>query len=106
MDEMGYPVVLKPVVGSWGRLIARATDTDSARSLLEHKAALPSFQHHIYYLQRYVEKNGRDIRSFVVGEQWVLPPSTVTQAARSSSTIGAVGSRLGTAHVIAPMPTN
>ena len=50
MDEMGYPVVLKPVVGSWGRLIARATDTDSARSLLEHKAALPSFQHHIYYL--------------------------------------------------------
>ncbi len=36
----------------------------------------------------------------------VLPPSTVTQAARSSSTIGAVGSRLGTAHVIARMLTN
>ena len=36
----------------------------------------------------------------------VLPPSTVTQAARSSSTIGVVGSRLGTAHVIAPMLTN
>ena len=43
-ERIGYPVVLKPVVGSWGRLIARATDTDSARSLLEHKAALPSFQ--------------------------------------------------------------
>jgi len=39
-------------------------------------------------------------------DKLVLPPSTVTQAARSSSTIGAVGSRLGTAHVIAPMLTN
>lgn len=90
MESMGYPVVLKPVVGSWGRLIARATDTDSARSLLEHKAALPSFQHHIYYLQRYVEKHGRDIRSFVVGEQCIAAIVRVSADWRTNTARGAV----------------
>jgi [lysine-biosynthesis-protein LysW]--L-2-aminoadipate ligase len=69
MEAMGFPVVLKPVVGSWGRLVARADDRDAAESLLEHRAALPSYMHHVYYLQRYIDKGGCDIRAFVVGEQ-------------------------------------
>ncbi len=69
MEAMGFPVVLKPVVGSWGRLVARADDRDAAESLLEHRAALPSYMHHVYYLQRYVDKGGYDIRAFVVGER-------------------------------------
>ena len=69
MEAMGFPVVLKPVVGSWGRLVARADDRDAAESLLEHRAALPSYMHHVYYLQRYVDKGGCDIRAFVVGER-------------------------------------
>lgn len=67
MEDMGFPLVLKPVVGSWGRLVARAYDRDQAESLLEHRAALPSPQHHVYYVQRYVEKGGFDLRAFVVG---------------------------------------
>ncbi len=69
MEAMGFPVVLKPVVGSWGRLVARADDRDAAESLLEHRAALPSYMHHVYYLQRYVDKGGYDVRAFVVGER-------------------------------------
>jgi [lysine-biosynthesis-protein LysW]--L-2-aminoadipate ligase len=69
MEAMGFPVVLKPVVGSWGRLVARADHRDAAESLLEHRAALPSYMHHVYYLQRYIDKGGSDIRAFVVGEQ-------------------------------------
>jgi [lysine-biosynthesis-protein LysW]--L-2-aminoadipate ligase len=69
MEAMGFPVVLKPVVGSWGRLVARADDRDAAESLLEHRAALPSYMHHVYYLQRYVDKGGFDVRAFVVGER-------------------------------------
>lgn len=92
MEAMGYPVVLKPVVGSWGRLIARASDTDTARSLLEHKAALPSFQHHIYYLQRYVEKNGRDIRSFVVGDRCIAAIVRTGSDWRTNTARGAVAS--------------
>lgn len=71
MQAMGFPVVLKPVVGSWGRLVARADDRDAAESLLEHRAALPSYMHHVYYLQRYVDKGGYDVRAFVVGERVV-----------------------------------
>jgi len=71
MEAMGFPVVLKPVVGSWGRLVARADDRDAAESLLEHRAALPSYMHHVYYLQRYVDKGGYDVRAFVVGERVV-----------------------------------
>lgn len=71
IEEMGYPVVLKPVVGSWGRLLAKINDRDAAEALLEHKSTLGSYQHSIFYLQEYVHKPGRDIRVFVVGEQAV-----------------------------------
>ena len=40
IEEMGYPVVLKPVQGSWGRMISRINDRDAAEAILEHKATL------------------------------------------------------------------
>jgi len=69
IESFGYPVVMKPAVGSWGRLIARINDAASAEALLEHKQVLGSYHHSIYYIQEYVEKPGRDIRSFVVGDK-------------------------------------
>jgi [lysine-biosynthesis-protein LysW]--L-2-aminoadipate ligase len=68
-DELGYPCVLKPVVGSWGRLLAKATDRSTAEALIEHKATLGGVNHQIFYIQEYVEKPGRDIRAFVIGEE-------------------------------------
>ena len=67
IEEMGYPVVLKPTVGSWGRLMARINDRDAAEAVLEHRETLGSAQQHVYYVQEYIEKPGRDIRVFVVG---------------------------------------
>ena len=90
MGSMGYPVVLKPIVGSWGRLIARATDADSAQALLEHKAALGGHQHQIYYLQRYIDKGERDIRSFVVGDRCVAAISRTSKHWRTNTARGAV----------------
>jgi len=69
MEAFGYPVVLKPVIGSWGRLLAKVTDRAAAEALLEHKEVLGGFQHQLFYLQEYVEKPGRDVRVFVVGER-------------------------------------
>ena len=66
IEELGYPVVLKPVVGSWGRLLARINDRDAAEAVLEHKETLGSYQHSIVYIQEYIQKPGRDIRAFVV----------------------------------------
>jgi [lysine-biosynthesis-protein LysW]---L-2-aminoadipate ligase len=71
IEEMGYPVVLKPAVGSWGRLLAKVNDRDAAEALLEHKTTLGSYHHSIFYIQKYVEKKGRDIRTFVVGDECI-----------------------------------
>ena len=71
IEELGYPVVLKPAVGSWGRLLAKVNDRESAEAILEHKTVLGSYHHSIFYIQKYVEKQGRDIRSFVVGNECI-----------------------------------
>lgn len=89
IEEIGYPVVLKPVMGSWGRLLAKLNDRDAAEALLEHKAVLGSYQHSIFYIQEYVEKPGRDIRVVVIGEKPVAAmyrnsPHWITNAARGS----------------------
>ena len=69
MEAMGYPVVIKPAVGSWGRLMAKVNDRESAEAVLEHKLALG--HDFPYYIQEFVEKPGRDIRALVVGEETV-----------------------------------
>jgi len=71
IEEMGYPVVMKPVVGSWGRLLAKINDRDAAEALLEHKEHLGSYYHSIFYIQKYIKKPGRDIRAFVVGDETI-----------------------------------
>src|SRR5436309_11533633 len=69
IEAMGYPVVLKPMVGSWGRLLAKINDRDAAEAVLEHKETLGSYQHGIFYIQEYVNKPARDIRAIVVGDR-------------------------------------
>ena len=71
MDDIGYPLVLKPVIGSWGRLLAKINDREAAEAILEHKEVLGSFYHSVFYIQEYVQKPGRDIRTFVIGDQTV-----------------------------------
>jgi len=71
IEKIGYPVVLKPLHGSWGRLLAKINDRDAAEAILEHKHTLGSYEHSIFYIQEYIEKPGRDIRSFVVGDETV-----------------------------------
>ncbi len=69
IEQIGYPVVIKPVIGSWGRLLAKINDRDAAEAVLEHKATLGSAQHSVFYIQEYIEKPGRDIRAIVVGDR-------------------------------------
>ena len=68
IEAMGYPCVLKPVVGSWGRLLAKVANREMAESLIEHKATL-GVNHQVFYIQEYINKPGRDIRAFVVGDE-------------------------------------
>ena len=87
IEGMGYPVVLKPGVGSWGRLLSKVNDREAAEAVLEHKQVLGSYHHSIYYIQEYVEKHGRDIRAFVVGDETICAiyrtsPHWITNTAR------------------------
>jgi [lysine-biosynthesis-protein LysW]--L-2-aminoadipate ligase len=70
IEALGYPCVLKPVVGSWGRLLAKIENREMAETLIEHKASL-GVQHQVFYVQEYIDKPGRDIRAFVVGDETI-----------------------------------
>ena len=71
IERLGYPAVLKPTVGSWGRLLSKVNDRDAAEAILEHKETLGSYHHSIFYIQEYVKKPGRDIRAFQVGAETI-----------------------------------
>ena len=62
IESFGYPCVLKPVIGSWGRLMAKIESRSAAEAILEHKATLGHYEHKVFYIQEYIEKGGRDIR--------------------------------------------
>ncbi|SEK99948.1 lysine biosynthesis protein LysX [Haloferax larsenii] len=66
VEEFGYPCVLKPVVGSWGRLMAKIDSEAAAEAILEHKATLGNYEHKVFYIQEFVEKPGRDIRVLAI----------------------------------------
>lgn len=69
LDFIGYPALIKPLVGSWGRLVVQLPDRASAEGVLEYAAALPGPQSHLGYVQELIEKPDRDIRVIVVGGQ-------------------------------------
>jgi [lysine-biosynthesis-protein LysW]--L-2-aminoadipate ligase len=92
IEEMGFPVVLKPAVGSWGRLLSKINDRETAIGILEHKKMLGSYHHHTYVIQEYIEKKNRDIRSIVVGNVCVAAiyrqsEHWITNAARGAESI-------------------
>src|SRR5947209_5944934 len=92
IETLGYPAVLKPPVGSWGRLLAKINDREAAEAVLEHKEILGSYHHSIFYIQEYVPKpHGGDIRAFVVGDSVVgasyrSSEHWITNVARGAST--------------------
>ena len=70
LNKFGYPTIIKPTIGSWGRLIALLRDSDAAKAVIEDREHMfPLYQ--IYYLEEFVDRPPRDIRAIVVGESVV-----------------------------------
>ncbi|MBS7246993.1 MAG: lysine biosynthesis protein LysX [Candidatus Jordarchaeales archaeon] len=90
LEKIGYPSVIKPLIGSWGRLVAILNDPSSAKAILETRETLGDSIHKIYYLQEYVNHNSRDLRVFVVGDEVVaaMYRYTIPGDWRSNATIG------------------
>ncbi len=89
LDDIGYPAVLKPPVGSWGRLLAKVDDREEAEQILEHKSALGSPLHSVFYIQEYIHKPGRDVRALVVGDDLVAAMYRVSDDWRTNAARGA-----------------
>jgi len=92
IEMLGYPAVLKPTTGSWGRLLARINDRDAAEAVLEHQETLGSYQHHIHYAQEYIAKPSRDIRAFVVGDRTICAIYRASEHWVTNTARGAVAS--------------
>jgi len=89
MEELHYPVVLKPVIGSWGRLSALIKDRDMARAILEDREHMfPLYQ--VYYLQEFIQRPPRDIRSFVIGGETVAAIYRISESGdwRTNTALG------------------
>jgi len=70
LESKGYPMVLKPTVGSWGRMIALLKDRDSAEGVMESRERMyPIYQ--VYYLEEFVQRPPRDIRAIMIGDRVV-----------------------------------
>jgi [lysine-biosynthesis-protein LysW]--L-2-aminoadipate ligase len=83
----GYPVIIKPALGSWGRLLAKVNDIDALEAIVEHKDVLGGVQQKAIYIQQYIKKPGRDIRSFVIDGKAIAAiyrdsPHWITNTAR------------------------
>ncbi len=71
LDKVGYPAIIKPIIGSWGRLISLMKDSDSAKAVLEHREMMNNALLRIYYIQEMVQRPPRDIRIIVMDEDVV-----------------------------------
>lgn len=89
-EELGYPAVLKPVTGSWGRLIAKVNGPDQARAIIGQKSEHGSYHHEIYYIQEFIEKPGRDIRAYVIGGEIVAASYRTSEHWITNAARGAV----------------
>ncbi len=70
LEKQGYPKVIKPTVGSWGRMISKLNDRDAAEGIIENRESMyPIYQ--IHYLEEFVKRPPRDIRAIMVGDEIV-----------------------------------
>lgn len=89
LEEIGYPALVKPLVGSWGRMIATLRDRATAEELFEYVSALPGPQSHLVYVQELIKKPGRDIRAIVVGGELLGAEYRIAEGTRTNVARGA-----------------
>ncbi|MDE1863103.1 MAG: lysine biosynthesis protein LysX [Thaumarchaeota archaeon] len=71
LEKVGYPLVIKPVIGSWGRGVILLKDRDTADAIIEVRELSDGPLDRIYYLQEAIKRPPRDIRAIAVGDQVV-----------------------------------
>ena len=67
LEKTGYPKIIKPTVGSWGRMVSKLNDHDAAEGIIEGKESMHPI-HQVHFLEEFVERPPRDIRAIVIGD--------------------------------------
>jgi [lysine-biosynthesis-protein LysW]--L-2-aminoadipate ligase len=88
LADFGYPVVVKPVTGSWGHLAARLNGPGEAEAIMEHRDALSGPAHQLTYVQEYIDKPGRDIKAYVMGGEPIAAIYKVSEHWRTNTARG------------------
>jgi [lysine-biosynthesis-protein LysW]---L-2-aminoadipate ligase len=68
-EKVGYPVVIKPFTGSWGRMVDIAKEPQTLGTIVEYRESMQSPVEHMYYIQEFVKRPPRDIRLIVAGDE-------------------------------------
>ena len=71
MKKLGYPLVVKPIIGSWGRGVYQIKDQSMAEMMLDSRQENDNSFSRIYYFQELIDRPSRDIRCIVIGDQIV-----------------------------------
>jgi len=71
VEEVGFPCVMKPIVGSWGRQVVPIRDRETAEAMIEMREQLNDSMQTIFYIQEMIKRPPRDIRCIAVGENIV-----------------------------------
>ena len=89
LDSQGYPRVIKPTVGSWGRLISKLNDRDAAEGIIESRENMyPIYQ--VHYLEEFVQRPPRDIRAIMVGDKIVAAIYRISKHWKTNMALGGV----------------
>ncbi|MFI0229844.1 RimK family alpha-L-glutamate ligase [Streptomyces sp. NPDC017086] len=89
LETIGYPALVKPLTGSWGRLVVPLRDRAAAEGVFEYVAALSGPQSHLGYVQELIDKPGRDIRAIVVGGDLLGAVYRTGESLRTNVALGA-----------------
>jgi [lysine-biosynthesis-protein LysW]--L-2-aminoadipate ligase len=71
LEDVGYPLVIKPIIGSWGRNVVPLKDKDTADAIIEQREITDGPLDRIFYLQELIDRPPRDIRVITVGDRAV-----------------------------------
>jgi [lysine-biosynthesis-protein LysW]--L-2-aminoadipate ligase len=94
-EKLGYPVVVKPFTGSWGRMVDIAKEPQTLGTIVEYRESMQNPVEHMYYLQEFVKRPPRDIRLIVAGDEVIASVYRIapegewrTNVARGGTTTG------------------
>lgn len=94
IEDIGYPAVVKPLVGSWGRLVTKVSSPETAAAVMEHLDALPHPTSHLVYAQQAVPRADYDIRVIVIDGVAIAASRRTSDDFRTNVARGGISSPL------------